>query len=110
MNERTVKVHDYKKWEIEEWSDGECRVLTSERSHASVWSGTLEECKAWVDWKERPCVRLRLNFHAVPDELYSALLAEFRRQFPDYMTSDKTGSGILSPATPNIPTATRFMT
>jgi hypothetical protein len=33
------------------------------------------------------CRRIRLEFHALPDPLYEALLDEFRRQFPDYSSS-----------------------
>jgi hypothetical protein len=34
------------------------------------------------------CRRIRLDFHAIPDNLYDALLEEFRRQFPEYDDTD----------------------
>ena len=39
-------------------------------------------------WRHPPCRRIRLNFHALPEPLYEALLDEFRRQFPDYESSE----------------------
>ena len=56
-----TKVYRHKKWCIEEYEEGKCVVPTSEVSNAIVFSGTLAECKAWINVNEKADKQEYLN-------------------------------------------------